>query len=150
MRSLASRAALGLSLVIGLLFLIATLAIFLQVRAYSVTNSLTDLTAHAANVVNDLESRFARIAYVEKRARDLMIERLDSPYPTELAAFDATFPLFGDGTRRSRPGLFDGETLPDGMMVRGIGAIFTLNSRAYISTHRRTASSCSRPAGLTG
>ena len=125
MRSLASRAALGLSLVIGLLFLIATLAIFLQVRAYSVTNSLTDLTAHAANVVNDLESRFARIAYVEKRARDLMIERLDSPYPTELAAFDATFPLFGDGTRRSRPGLFDGETLPDGMMVRGIGAIFT-------------------------
>ncbi|HPU14824.1 MAG TPA: hypothetical protein PK808_01985 [Polymorphobacter sp.] len=69
MRSLASRAALGLSLVIGLLFLIATVAIFLQVRGYSVANSLTDLTAHAANVVNDLESRFARIAYVEKRAR---------------------------------------------------------------------------------
>ncbi|HPU14825.1 MAG TPA: PAS domain S-box protein, partial [Polymorphobacter sp.] len=54
-----------------------------------------------------------------------MIQSLDSPYPTDLAAFDATFPLQGDGTRRSRPGLFDGETLPDGMTVRGIGAIFT-------------------------
>ncbi|WP_166430437.1 ATP-binding protein [Polymorphobacter arshaanensis] len=125
MRSLASRAALGLSLVIGLLFLIATVVIFLQVRAYSVANSLTDLSAHATNVVNDLESRFARIAFVEKRARQLMIKSLDSPYPTDFAAFDAAFPLFGDGTRRSRPGLFDGETLADGMTVRGIGAIVT-------------------------
>lgn len=125
MRSLASRAALGLSLAIGLLFLIATLVIFLQVRAYSVANSLAQLSAHATNIVNAQEAQFERIAFVEKRARQLMLQSLDRNLPPDFAAFDATFPLRGDGTRRSRAGLFDGETLSDGMTVRGIGAIIT-------------------------
>ncbi|MHA6287633.1 hypothetical protein [Maricaulis sp. CAU 1757] len=36
--------------------------------------------------------------------------------------FDALYPHFGDGTRRSAPGLYDGMTLPGGDHVYGVGA----------------------------
>ena len=41
------------------------------------------------------------------------------------AEFNRLFPVFGDGTRRSDPALFDGTTMADGDVVYGIGAFIS-------------------------
>ncbi|WP_417494079.1 hypothetical protein [Maricaulis sp.] len=52
------------------------------------------------------------------------------------AEFDRLFPLYGDGTRRSAPELFDGASLPGGDIVFGVGA-FLADGAEMTETDKR-------------
>jgi len=54
-----------------------------------------------------------------------------------LDEFDALFPPFGDGTRRSHPDLFDGLSLPGADYVFGIGAFMADGERMTVEERRR-------------
>ncbi|WP_291841745.1 cache domain-containing protein [Maricaulis sp.] len=51
--------------------------------------------------------------------------------------FDALFPPFGDGTRRSHPDLFDGRSLPGADYVFGIGAYLGDGENMTVEEQRR-------------
>ncbi len=121
-RSFTRKATSAIALVIVLLFLAAIPVVYWIERSNSEENALAALDAFGRNVAADQQRRFNKIAVVERKAVDDMRRLLAAPRPAAEAAFNADFPLASDGTRRSRPGLFDGEVRPDGSIVTGVGA----------------------------
>jgi PAS domain S-box-containing protein len=105
-----------------LLFLAAIPVVYLVERGHSEENALAALDAFGRNVAADQQRRFSKIEAVERKAADDMRRLLAAPRPAAETAFNADFPLAGDGTRRSRPALFDGDVRPDGSIVTGVGA----------------------------
>ena len=53
------------------------------------------------------------------------------------AEFDILYPDHGDGTRRSAPALFDGQVMPDGDYVFGIGAFIADEADLTLADKRR-------------
>ncbi len=121
-RTFTTQATSTIALVVGLLFLMAAPITFLQVRARSEATALAALEAYGETVAREQELRFAKLREIEARAAAAMRTSLAVPRADAAAALDRDFPLQQDGTRRSRPALFDGEIRGDGMLVEGIGA----------------------------
>ncbi len=121
-RTFTAQATSTIALVVGLLFLVAAPITFLQVRARSEATALAALEAYGETVAREQELRFAKLREIEARAGAAMRASLAAPRADAAAALDRDFPLQPDGTRRSRPALFDGEIRSDGMLVEGIGA----------------------------
>lgn len=121
-RSFTRKATSTIALVIVLLFLAAIPVVYLVERGHSEDNALAALDAFGRNVAADQQRRFSKIALVERKAAADMRRLLAAPRPAAQAAFDADFPVAADGTRRSRPALFDGEVRADGSIVSGMGA----------------------------
>ncbi|WP_353216649.1 ATP-binding protein [Sandarakinorhabdus sp.] len=107
---------------IVLLFLAAIPVVFVVERGHSETEALAALDAFGRNVAADQQRRFVKIAAIENKAAISMRKLMAAPRPLAAAAFNADFPMAKDGTRRSRPALFDGEVRPDGSIVTGVGA----------------------------
>ncbi len=122
--TLAGRLTGQLSLAIGLLFMAATIAITLDIRQRSITESLAMLEIGQSRLAALEDARFEKIGFVEDRATALLTQQLaQQRNDTDIAArFDQLFPAHGDGTRRSADGLFDGEMLPGTGWVQGVGA----------------------------
>lgn len=105
-----------------LLFLAAIPVVFVVERSHSEAEALATLDAFGRNVAADQQRRFTKIAAIERKAAEEMRALLAAPRSAAAAAFDRDFPLAADGTRRSRPALFDGEVRADGSIVAGVGA----------------------------
>lgn len=121
-RTLAGTVTTKISIVIGAIFLFAAPVVFLAIRQEAVREALLSLDAYSRTVAREQEQRFQKIRFIEDRAIMLMTRRLASPRPRALAELDASFPLQPDGTRRSRPELFDGGIDADGRWTAGMGA----------------------------
>jgi diguanylate cyclase (GGDEF)-like protein len=119
--ALASRAALLLSLGIGVLFALAGGLSYLDVRGRALTAALDRLDSYNLEVTREQEARFARIVTAHAHATELLRGELASlSFRHGASALDHLFPRHGDGTRRSAPGLFEGQATAFGYM-RGIG-----------------------------
>jgi diguanylate cyclase (GGDEF)-like protein len=119
--TVAGRSALALSIGVGLVFLVAGILSFLDVRQQALTAALARLDSYNLEVVREQEDRFRRIVHAHRHATELLKGELAAPSAQhDKAVLDRLFPRFGDGTRRSAPGLFDGQTTSFGYM-RGIG-----------------------------
>lgn len=81
---------------------------YIEVRADAQRDLFADARALNLAAANAFELRRAGVEQLDARAVDRQ--------------FDVLFPDHGDGTRRSRPDLFDGWTASDGDHVYGIGA----------------------------
>lgn len=81
------------------------------------------LTEHAEALNTAPVTMFQTVALMNAEAVDSFRQRL-STGPTDAASarYDALFPRFGDGTRRSTDALFDGVEMEDGQQVLGVGA----------------------------
>jgi hypothetical protein len=80
---------------------------------------------------------FDRAADFIQSAEAAFRRRLDTIDAADVdAQFDALFPPHGDGTRRSAPALFDGQDLPGGDHVFGVGA-FLGNGEAMTLDEKR-------------
>lgn len=76
----------------------------------------------------------ARI-YIEA-AEQAFLRRLEQLDPDQVEAeFERIYPDYGDGTRRSAPAVFEGEVLPGGDYVFGIGA-FLADAQAMTDAQR--------------
>lgn len=81
------------------------------------------LTQHAEALNTAPVTMFQTIASMNVEAVDSFRQRL-STSPTDVSStrYDALFPRFGDGTRRSIDALFDGVEMEDGQQLLGVGA----------------------------
>ncbi|WP_417467558.1 hypothetical protein [Maricaulis sp.] len=89
-------------------------------------------------VRSEREARIFEDARVLNQSAELAFQRRLASLqgqPVE-AEFDRLFPLYGDGTRRSAPDLFDGTPLPGGDVVFGVGA-FLANGAEMTETDKR-------------
>ena len=81
--------------------------------------------------------RFSDLSNVHRDAARQLAERMKLMSPAQAGRlFDNFFPLQADGTRRSRPELFDGRMGPDGDYIHGIGA-FLSRGRAVDAAAKR-------------
>ena len=70
--------------------------------------------------------RFSDLSNVHRDAARQLAERMKLISPGQASRlFDSFFPLQADGTRRSRPELFDGRMGPDGDYIHGVGAFLS-------------------------
>ncbi len=136
-RSFTRQATSTIALVIVLLFLAAIPVVFVVERAHSEADALAALDAFGRNVAADQQQRFNKIAAIESKTTEKMRKLLVAPRPAASAAFDSDFPLAADGTRRSRPALFEGEVRADGSIITGVGA-FIANGRDMPASRLRT------------
>ncbi|MBR9824493.1 MAG: hypothetical protein GYB36_01675 [Alphaproteobacteria bacterium] len=97
---------------------------YYYVSQVNVFNALKpDLERWTDELVEPQIARLTEIADLNTAARDAYLSALvQHDGRIENSVFDRAFPLFGDGTRRSAPDLFDGMTTPEGEQVYGIGA----------------------------
>ena len=123
--SFTRKATSTIALVIMLLFLAASPVVFLVERAHSEAEALASLDAFGRNVAADQQRRFTKIEEIESKAAKEMRALLAAPRSAASAAFDGDFPLAVDGTRRSRPALFEGEVRADGSIITGVGAFIS-------------------------
>lgn len=121
-RDLASSLALSLSLMIAIMLCLLVPTIINVVENHSIEDELQSLALQGQDVAVGQERRFAKIRVIEARAIALMKTHLATPDARDpVTALNADYPLAADGTRRSRPGLFDGERHPSGPILQGIG-----------------------------
>lgn len=119
--SIAVKAALALSVLIGGLFIIAAYLSYTDARERSLASSLALLDAYNREVVGQQEDRFRRLAAAHQHATELLMAELENGSDIERQlAFEVMVPPKGDGTRRTAAGLYEGGTTPFGY-IRGIG-----------------------------
>lgn len=119
--SIATRTAMTLSALIGLIFILAGIVSYHDSARRTRESGLATLDHYAREVAERQEARFARIRATHLRATDLLRaelsanSRIDDP-----AAFDAMFPRDPGGGRRSADTLYTGTSTPFGY-VRTLG-----------------------------
>jgi diguanylate cyclase (GGDEF)-like protein len=119
--TVAGRAALLLSLGIGLLFAVAGVFAYRDARGQALAAALSRLDRYNAEVVRQEDARFARIVAAHGQATELLKGELRTADAANYGrTLDLLYPRFGDGTRRSAPGLFDGQATSLGYL-RGLG-----------------------------
>lgn len=128
-RSLATRVTVQLSLVIGLLFVVAAGFVGLDIRARSIAESVAALQSDQQRFAQQEEARFAEIAVVEQRASTMFEQLLQDRSTLDPKLFDRLFPIAADGTRRSADDLFDDATIAGIGHVHGFGAFIQSGER---------------------
>lgn len=119
--SIATRTAMTLSALIGLIFILAGIVSYHDSARRTRESGLATLDHYAREVAERQEARFARIRATHLRATDLLRaelsanSRIDDP-----AAFDAMFTRDPRGGRRSADTLYTGTSTPFGY-VRTLG-----------------------------
>jgi hypothetical protein len=120
-RSIATRAALWLSVATATVFLLAGTLAFRDARSQAFGEALVQLDGFNRELAAQQEARFQRLVAAHRHATELMLAELrTAPAGTGDRSFDALFPRQPDGTRRSQDGLFDGARTPLGY-IRGVG-----------------------------
>lgn len=120
--SVSTRTAVLLSLVIGALFVIVGIGVYLDARSEIIRAELLKLDRYNEAVIRRESQRFDRIRLTHELAERRFEAEIASLPPARAAElFDRYFPRHADGTRRSVDGLFDGERTPLGYL-HGVGA----------------------------
>ncbi|HEV7289192.1 diguanylate cyclase domain-containing protein [Sphingomonas sp.] len=120
--SIATRTAITLSALIGLIFIISGVASYDDSSRRSRESGLATLDHYARQLAQQQEARFARIRSTHARASELLrAELAGNPALDNAAVFDTLFPTDPRGGRRSADALFTGGNTVFGH-VRGVGA----------------------------
>ena len=141
--SVSTRAAVTLSLVIGLLFLVSGMAAYFDIKRQALDEALIRLDGQNRQVAELQEGRFTRLSAAHEHAKQLLLAELaEGPSPDDARNLDTLFPRDRRGGRRSSDLLFDGGRTPFGY-VRGVGAYIgtepDANQRALILRATRVA-----------
>lgn len=119
--SIATRTAITLSALIGLIFILAGIVSYQDSAGRTRESGLATLDHYAREVVKEQEARFTRIRATHVRASDLLRAELSAnPRIDDPAAFSAMFPVDPRGGRRSADGLYTGTSTPFGH-IRAVG-----------------------------
>ncbi|ADG09686.1 integral membrane sensor hybrid histidine kinase [Caulobacter segnis ATCC 21756] len=101
---------------------VATAAAFVFVRESAADSQTRHLAAYVGERVKTEDRLFSDLVKVHDAAGEALTRRLAQREDArKLARFDTLFPDYGDGTRRSAPGLFDGARIGE-QYVYGVGA----------------------------
>ena len=115
----------------------ATAAVFLVVREGYSKKQLDNLSTYMSERIQRESLIYDDMRELHNQARDSLVARLEGMQEQDPGdEFDFLFPLQADGTRRSRPPLFDGSYLEDGDYVYGMGA-FIGNAGALTTDDKR-------------
>lgn len=136
-RTIAGRVTAQLSLAIGLLLLIATVLVTLDIRYRSIANVQRAIDGEQKQYAANEDVRFAKIAAVEQNARRIFKAQLAALGPEDDRLFEQLFPLSADGVRRSRDGLFDGMDVPGLGPVNGFAAFIAGGDRLTPADRRQ-------------
>lgn len=119
--SIATRTAIALSALIGLIFILAGIVSYQDSARRTRESGLATLDHYAREIAQEQEARFARIRATHQRATALLqAELADNPALDDAAAFAAMFPADPRGGRRSADALYTGTTTPFGH-IRTVG-----------------------------
>ncbi len=119
--SIATRTAITLSALIGLIFVLAGIVSYQDSARRTRESGLATLDHYAREVAQQQEARFARIRATHNRASDLLRAELSAnPRLDDPAAFSAMFPTDPRGGRRSADTLYTGASTPFGH-IRTLG-----------------------------
>ncbi|MFD1107309.1 GGDEF domain-containing protein [Sphingobium olei] len=120
--SVATKAAITLSIVVGLLFLVSGMAAYFDIRRQALSEALVRLDSQNRQVAELQEGRFTRLRAAHEHAKQLLLAELaQGANPDDARNLDTLFPRDHRGGRRSADLLFDGGQTPFGY-VRGVGA----------------------------
>ena len=102
---------------------LATAATFAFVQKASMERQIRNLQLYVKERTHTEDRLFSDLVKVHADATQALGRRMDRLNGPQLdAQFDSLFPLKGDGTRRSAPGLFEGRTKGDGGYIYGMGS----------------------------
>lgn len=119
--SIATRTAITLSGLIGLIFVLAGIVSYQDSERRTRESGLATLDHYAREVAQQQEARFARIRATHNRASDLLRAELSAnPRLEDPAAFATLFPADPRGGRRSADTLYTGASTPFGH-IRTLG-----------------------------
>ena len=123
-RSISTKLLTGLVISMTALLLVDTLATYSSYRQQVEQHRKADLALYVQERTRTEQELFDTLRAKQAAATDALRRRLAlmRPGPEVDRQFDLWFPLKGDGTRRSRDSLFDGEQTGDGDSIYGVGA----------------------------
>ncbi|MGZ3376403.1 MAG: ATP-binding protein, partial [Phenylobacterium sp.] len=123
-RSISTKLLAGLIASMTLLLLVDTAITFAADRRAAEQRQVADLALYVQERTRTEQELFDTLSAKQAAASDALRRRLSlmRPGPQVDRQFDAWFPDKGDGSRRSRDSLFDGEQTADGDSIYGVGA----------------------------
>src|SRR5579859_4559228 len=123
-RSISTTLLAGLIASMSLLLLVDTLATFAAERQQAERHQVTDLELYVQERTRTEQELFDRLRAKQSAASEALRRRLALMRPGQQvdSQFDDWFPAKGDGTRRSRDSLYDGQQTGDGDSIYGVGA----------------------------
>ncbi|MGZ6014129.1 MAG: ATP-binding protein [Phenylobacterium sp.] len=123
-RSISTKLLAGLIASMTLLLLVDTAITFAADRRAAEQRQVADLALYVQERTRTEQELFDTLSAKQAAASDALRRRLSlmRPGPQVDRQFDAWFPDKGDGSRRSRDSLFNGEQTADGDSIYGVGA----------------------------
>jgi signal transduction histidine kinase/ActR/RegA family two-component response regulator len=123
-QSIGAKLLAGLIASMVVLLLVDALVTYSAYRRQDEQNRITDLSLYVQERTRTEEELFDTLRAKQSAASDALRRRLavTRPGPQVDRQFDAWFPEKGDGTRRSRDSLYDGEQTANGDAIYGVGA----------------------------
>src|SRR5579859_5725760 len=123
-RSISTKLLAGLIASMTLLLLVDTAVTFAANRRQAEQRQVADLALYVQERTRTEQELFDALSAKQAAASDALRRRLAlmRPGPQVDRQFDAWFPVKGDGSRRSRDSLYDGEQTSVGDSIYGVGA----------------------------
>ncbi len=123
-QSIGAKLLAGLIASMTVLLLVDALVTYSAYRRQDEQHRIADLSLYVQERTRTEEELFDTLRAKQSAASDALRRRLAAmrPGPQVERQFDAWFPKKGDGTRRSRDSLYDGEQTADGDTIYGVGA----------------------------
>jgi signal transduction histidine kinase/ActR/RegA family two-component response regulator len=124
LRSISTKLLAGLIASMTLLLVVDTLATFAADRQRAERRQVADLALYVQERTRTEQELFDALSAKQAAASEALRRRLAlmRPGPQVDRQFDTWFPDKGDGSRRSRDSLFDGEQTSNGDSIYGVGA----------------------------
>ena len=124
LRSISTKLLAGLIASMTLLLLVDTAVTFTANRRQVERRQVADLALYVQERTRTEQDLFNTLSTKQAAASDALRRRLSlmRPGPQVDRQFEAWFPDKGDGSRRSRDSLYDGEQTSDGDSIYGVGA----------------------------
>ncbi|THD54154.1 ATP-binding protein [Phenylobacterium sp.] len=123
-RSISTRLLAGLIVSMTVLLLVDTVVTYSSYRRQVEKHRIDDLALYVKERTRTEQDLFDTLRAKQSAATDALRRRLQLMPPGSAVdrQFDAWFPEKGDGTRRSRDSLYDGERTANGDAIYGVGA----------------------------
>jgi len=150
-RSISTKLLTGLIVSMTVLLLVDTLVTFSANRRQMEARRIADLALYVQERTRTEQELFDTLRAKQTAATEALGRRLAvlRTGPQVDRQFDAWFPEKGDGTRRSRDSLYEGEQTGDGDSIYGIGA-FLGHADALTPDDRRVLTAATLVVGRVG
>ena len=124
MQSVSRRFLVGVGLTALIVTALGSVGAFIVFQQELTNRQLSFLADYVRERSTNVDRRFTELSALQQAAAKDLARRMDflSPGATT-SLIERRYPRFGDGTRRSRPEDFDGQTASDGEFTYGMGAL---------------------------